>query len=180
MFEIVIVKPHFYLENEKVIASRVEELNKPNTLWWFAKPDVALKDVMQPTDEIEYGFPVSIMTCDVIWFEFAFCPNPDAEHFDVSTLYSECVHGGQLEEMLGEDVPRFAEIVNKRVKEFKNATYFYFDAYLNFYALYEIETSEFRDSDGGLDDILVYPKFIGELDFTKLAQVVINPAQAKE
>jgi hypothetical protein len=168
MNEIVIVKAWFYEKGAEFTMPLKQET--PDALWWFDAPDATtLADVIEPSGKLGEG----VMTCDAIRFTFDYCPNPDATHFDVSMLHDECVYGEMLRQTLGEDVPQFAEMAKRRLKAIQESGWPTWVYDINMYMLYDVEGDEHRDEDGGLDHIVVIPTLVGEIDFSKLAKIVV-------
>lgn len=164
MNEIVIIRSYLYRKGEGVYLDRLladdkevtNKWGKCRNLWWFDCTDeMTLEKAAMRTMNGE-----ATMLYDAIRFRFEPVANPRADHFDFSVLHSEYdFNGGEIFESF---LPQLVAIVKEHLADEK----FLFDC--NFYGLFEVETDEYRDCDGGLDSISVYVIFQGELDMDNL------------
>lgn len=171
MYEIVIVKACMYRKDAGVMKSI---LDWKDDLWWFDGHQASLEEAVWLTGKkFSYGLGMettyeAVMLCDAIRFQFEFCPNPYAHHFDVSALHDECVYAHESLLHFGDDLPKFAAIANRKLTGNE------WESEVRFYALYEVEFDEYRDNDGHLDEINVYSEFKGEIDLAKLLMALVT------
>lgn len=170
MHEIVVVEACRYEQGSEVYTDKFieREENRLNVLWWFADPTMDLKSaIYYQADNPPYGN----FKCEAIKFEFDFCPNPDATNFDVSALHDECMYARNIEELFNEDLPKLVEIVKRHLAS-ESFNPYHSIGMVNFCLLYDVEIDKHYDDDGGTDEINVWPTFVGEIDFMKLATLM--------
>lgn len=161
MKEIVIVRSYLYRKGTGVNLEGLRRDDREATnkwgkckiLWWFDAPDLDA-DLNTMTMRNQKG--EDIMLYDAIRFQFEPLPNIAADHFNVSCLYSEWDFEGNA--VFAPFLAHFVAITKAGAGDDE-----WFGGY-DFYGLFEVDTEEFRDEDGGLDQIQVYAEFLGELD----------------
>lgn len=156
MYEIVLFKATQYVADQH-IGSWVLDLQWPYALWWFSEPDtkMGLDHAARWTDE--HGF---MMNCDAIHFAMAFVPNP--EHFGGRSYLADDYEGAGVDPF-EEFLPQLVEIAKRRLETVQS----YAD--LGFYGLFNLDLQVFGyGDDGDSAEVHTNPKWVGELDITKL------------
>lgn len=159
MHEILMVRVCYYEKGCEVFPERL--LSREKALWWFEESGITPQAAIMTRED-----GLGVMVCEAFKFEFEFVPNLDEfMHFPNSNLYGEY-------DCRGVDVfrPALDAFVEISRRHMSHST----DIGLHFYGLFHVEVDEFRDEDGGLDDVRVYPTFLGELDFDKLPLALVE------